>query len=45
MSGPQLSPMPIEPEKNWFSRHLFLTIAMLVALAGGGLWRRCFSGS
>ncbi len=34
MSGPQPTPGPIEPEKNWFARHWVVTIAMVVVLAG-----------
>ncbi len=36
MSGPQPTPLPIEPEKNWFARHLVLTIVLLVTLAAIG---------
>jgi len=36
MSGSQLTPAPIEPEKSWFSRHLVVTILIgLVVVALG----------
>jgi hypothetical protein len=34
MSGPQPTPYPIEPEKNWFRRHLLLPIVAAIAIAG-----------
>lgn len=37
MSGPQPTPYPIEPEKNWFARHLVVTIVTLIAVAAVGL--------
>ena len=36
MSGAQLTPPPIEPEKNWFRRHLILSIAIGIAVAAVG---------
>ncbi len=44
MSGPQASPLPIEPEKNWFARHWIVTIAMVVTLAGLGFVAAVFFG-
>ena len=36
MSGAQLTPAPIEPEKNWFRRHLILSISIGIALLAIG---------
>ena len=44
MSGPQLTPAPIEPEKNWFFRHKVATGAMLLALAAVGFFVALFFG-
>ena len=44
MSGPQVTPYPIEPEKNWFRRHLVATIVMVAVVAGVGLVLALFVG-